>query len=253
MNFKLQGKVALVTGGSRGIGAAICRGLAAEGVHVGFNYNQNPQAATALAEELRSQYGVKSVTIQADVADEASVGRFIETVSAELGPVDILVNNAAYCPSGPATSYSMAEWEKTFAVNVSGTFIASRELLKLWQARQAKGCIVNIASQAAFLGSTSGHLPYDSSKGAMISMTRALAREYGRAGIRVNAVAPGMVRTEMVAANLAKKLDSYLARIPIYRIAEPEEIANVVTFLASDAASYITGATIDATGGMIMH
>jgi len=84
-------------------------------------------------------------------------------------------------------------------------------------------------------------------------MTRSLAREYGRAGIRVNAVAPGMVRTEMVAANLAKKLDSYLARIPIYRIAEPEEIANVVTFLASDAASYITGATIDATGGMIMH
>ena len=253
MQLNLTGKVALVTGGSRGIGAAICRGLAAEGVHVGFNYNQNPAAATALAEELRSRYGVKAVTVQADVADEVSLGRFIEAVSSELGPVDILVNNAAYCPSGPATGYSVAEWEKTFAVNVSGTFIASRELLKLWQARQAKGCIVNIASQAAFLGSTSGHLPYDSSKGAMISMTRALAREYGRAGIRVNAVAPGMVKTEMVAANLAKKLDSYLARIPLYRIAEPEEIANVVTFLASDAASYITGATIDATGGMIMH
>jgi 3-oxoacyl-[acyl-carrier protein] reductase len=185
--------------------------------------------------------------------DEASVCRFIATVSAGLGPIGILVNNAAHCPAGPATGYSLEEWEKTFAVNVGGAFIACRELLKLWQERQAKGCIINIASQAAFLGSTSGHLPYDSSKGAVISMTRALAREYGKAGIRVNAVAPGLVKTEMVAATLGKKLDAYLERIPIHRIAEPEEIANVVTFLASDAASYITGATIDATGGMIMH
>ena len=253
MELNLKGKVALVTGGSRGIGAAICRGLAAEGVHVGFNYNQNLPAATALADELRNHYGVKVVAVQADVGEEISVCRFIKAVDAELGPIDILVNNAAYCPSGPATSYSIEEWEKTFAINVSGTFVASRELLKLWQERHVKGCIVNIASQAAFLGSTSGHLPYDSSKGAMISMTRALAREYGKAGIRINAVAPGLVKTEMVAANLEKKLDAYLARIPIYRIAEPEEIASVVTFLASDAASYITGATIDATGGKIMH
>ena len=112
---------------------------------------------------------------------------------------------------------------------------------------------MNIASQAAFRGSTTGHLPYDSSKGAMISFTVGLAREVARQGIRVNAIAPGLVRTEMVAETWEKKKEKYLERIPLYRIAEPEEIARVAVFLASSAASYITGATIDASGGMVMR
>mgnify|MGYP003618568076 FL=1 len=108
-------------------------------------------------------------------------------------------------------------------------------------------------SQAAFLGSTSGHLPYDSSKGALVSMTRAVAREVAKAGINVNAVAPGMVRTEMVSAKLAANLGHYLSRIPLNRVAEPEDVANAVVFLSSAAADYMTGSTLDLTGGMLMH
>jgi 3-oxoacyl-[acyl-carrier protein] reductase len=252
MKLNLQGKVALVTGGSRGIGAAIGRSLAAEGVHVGFNYHTNPESAEALAAELRAA-GVKATTVRADLGDEASVLNFIAQVSAELGAIDILVNNAAVCPSGPMESYSWETWDRTLRVNVTGVFLACRELAKSWRQRQARGKIINIVSQAAFLGSTSGHLPYDSSKGALVSMTRALARELGPEGITVNAIAPGMVKTEMVIKNLETKLDFYLSRIPLKRVADPDEIANIVTFLASDAASYITGATIDATGGMLMH
>jgi 3-oxoacyl-[acyl-carrier protein] reductase len=177
----------------------------------------------------------------------------IRRVETELGSIDVLVNNAAYCPSGPITSYTSEEWEKTFAINVTGMFVASRELIKKWLAAEKQACIVNIASQAAFRGSTTGHLPYDSSKGAMISFTDGLAREVARQGIRVNAIAPGLVRTEMVAETWEKKKEKYLERIPLYRIAEPEEIARVAVFLASSAASYITGATIDASGGMVMR
>jgi len=252
MLLNLQGKVALVTGGSRGIGAAICRSLAAEGVHVGFNYHTNPEAAAALAAELEAA-GVKALAVSADLGDEASILDFIARVAAELGAIDILVNNAAVCPSGPMESYSWEVWDRTLRTNVTGAFLTCREVAASWRQRQARGKIINIVSQAAFLGSTSGHLPYDSSKGALVSMTRALARELGPEGINVNAVAPGMVKTEMVMQKLDANLDFYLARIPLKRIAEPAEIASIVTFLASDAASYITGATIDATGGTMMH
>jgi 3-oxoacyl-[acyl-carrier protein] reductase len=252
MKLNLQGKVALVTGGSRGIGAAICRSLAAEGVHVGFNYHSNPELAAALVDDIKS-VGVNAMAVSADLGDEASILNFIAKVSAELGAIDILVNNAAVCPGGPMESYSWETWDRTLRVNVTGAFVACRELATSWRQRQARGRIINIVSQAAFLGSTSGHLPYDSSKGALVSMTRALARELGPEGITVNAIAPGMVKTEMVVKKLEAKLDFYLSRIPLNRIAEPEEIANIVTFLASDAASYITGATLDATGGTMMH
>ncbi|MEX0324256.1 MAG: 3-oxoacyl-ACP reductase family protein [Puniceicoccaceae bacterium] len=253
MKLNLKGKTALVTGGSRGIGTAICRDLAEEGVNVGINYNSSAQEAEALSAELQDTFGVKAVALQGNVGSEEDIYRMIEECESSLGPIDILVNNAAYCPGGPLTSFSKDEWEKTFSINVTGCFIASREMVKRWLEREVKGKIVNVASQAAFLGSTSGRLPYDSSKGAMVTMTRAIAREVAPKGINVNAVAPGLVKTEMVKKNLEAKLDSYLARIPLYRIAEPEEIASIVTFLSSDAANYMTGTTLDATGGMLMH
>ncbi len=252
MNLNLQGKVALVTGGSRGIGAAICRAFAAEGVRVGFNYHSNSEAAAELVAQLRG-LGVEAVAVSANLGEETSVLNLLERVAADLGPIDILVNNAAVCPSGPMDSYSWDVWQHTLDVNVTGAFLACRELASSWRQQQTRGKIINIVSQAAFLGSTSGHLPYDSSKGALLSMTRALARELGPEGINVNAVAPGMVKTEMVIKKLEAKLDFYLSRIPLKRIAEPEEIANIVIFLASEAASYITGATIDASGGVMMH
>lgn len=253
MNLNLAGKVALVTGGSRGIGAAICRGLAAEGVRVGVNYANSPDKAEGVVTGIARDFGVEAVALRGNLEKSEEVVALFDALEGRFGPVDILVNNAAYCPGGPLASYSVEEWEKTFRINVTGTFVACQEHVRRLQASGRKGKIVNIVSQAAFLGSTSGHLPYDSSKGAVVSMTRAIAREVAKSGITVNAVAPGLVKTEMVAANLATKLDFYLSRIPLNRIAEPEDIANAVTFLASSAADYMTGTTLDLTGGMLMR
>ncbi|MGV8134078.1 MAG: SDR family NAD(P)-dependent oxidoreductase [Mangrovibacterium sp.] len=253
METNIKGKVVLVTGGSRGIGKAICRAFAAEGAKVAINYVRSKELADDLSAEIKTNLGVEVISVGADMSKESEVVAMIRQVETELGSIDVLVNNAAYCPSGPITSYTSDEWEKTFAINVTGMFVASRELIKKWLAVGKQACIVNIASQAAFRGSTTGHLPYDSSKGAMISFTVGLAREVARQGIRVNAIAPGLVRTEMVAETWEKKKEKYLERIPLYRIAEPEEIARVAVFLASSAASYITGATIDVSGGMVMR
>jgi len=250
MDLKLKNKVVLVTGGSRGIGAAICKAFAAEGAKVGVNYRQSRAEAVSVVEAIGAKH---AALIPGDLAQAGAIALMFDALERALGPVDVLVNNAAYCPSGPIESYTREEWERTFAVNVTGAFFASQEFIRRLRARKATGRIVNIASQAAFLGSTSGHLPYDASKGALVSMTRAIAREVAREGILVNAVAPGMVLTEMVAKVWEERKEKYLARIPLHRIGEPEEIARVTVFLASDAASYMTGATVDVSGGLLMH
>jgi 3-oxoacyl-[acyl-carrier protein] reductase len=250
VDLNLKDKVVLVTGGSRGIGAAICRAFAAEGAKVGVNFRQSRLQAETLSSDLGP---LRAVPVAGDIGLETDITPMFDQLERAFGPVDVLVNNAAHCPSGPLENYTREEWEQTFAVNVTGAFRASQELIKRLRARRAPGRIVNLISQAAFLGSTSGHLPYDASKGALLSMTRALAREVAREGIQVNAVAPGMVLTEMVAAIWERRKDSYLARIPLSRIGQPEEIARVVVFLASEAASYMTGATVDVSGGLLMH
>jgi 3-oxoacyl-[acyl-carrier protein] reductase len=253
MDMKLKGKVALVTGGSHGLGTTICQSLAAEGAIIGVNYRQSREKAEAVVSRIKDAYHVEAIPVPGDMAQEEDIVAMFDILEKEYSKIDILVNNAAFCPNGPITGYTRDEWEYTFQVNVTGAFVACREVVKRLLASKRKGRIVNIVSQAAFRGSTSGHLPYDSSKGAIVSMTVALAREVAKQGIGVNAVAPGMVRTEMVAEIWRKNTEKYLARIPLQRIAEPEEIANVVTFLASEASSYMTGATLDVSGGMMMR
>jgi len=253
LELKLKNKVALVTGGSHGLGTELCQSLAAEGAIVGVNYRQSREKAEAVVSQLKNAYHVEAIPVPGDMAQEEDVLAMFDILEKEYSKIDILVNNAAFCPNGPITGYTRDDWEYTFQVNVTGVFVACRELVKRLLAAKRKGRIVNIVSQAAFRGSTSGHLPYDSSKGAIVSMTIALAREVAKQGIGVNAVAPGMVRTEMVAEKWRKNKEKYLARIPLQRIAEPEEIANVVTFLASEASSYMTGATLDVSGGMMMR
>ncbi len=259
MELNLKNKVVIVTGGSSGLGKAISLAYGAEGAKVAVNYLRNEakgldfgdDAAGVVAEI--TDAGGTAFAVPADMSCEADVLAMFDAVTGEFGPIDVLVNNAAVVANGPITAYSVEQWEYTFSVNVTGVFVACRELVRRLLDEKRTGKIVNIASQAAFLGSTTGHLPYDSSKGAMVSMTRALAREVAAEGINVNAIAPGMIMTEMVAKTWELRKDRYLARIPVKRIAQPAEIANIAVFLGSDAASYMTGTTVDATGGMMMR
>lgn len=253
MELNLKDKVALVTGGSRGLGRAICLALAAEGARVAVNYAQSAEKAGAVAAEIQRTHGVDAMVVGADVGIEAQVHQMFDAVERTLGTVRVLINNAAFCPSGPITKYTEEEWSRTLRTNMTGPFLCCRRFVSRLLDQGQTGRIVNLVSQAAFRGSTSGHLPYDSSKGGLVSFTIALALELAPKGIAVNAVAPGMVRTEMVAEVLARNEARYLDRIPLRRIATPEEIAKVVAFLASDGASYMTGATVDVSGGMLMR
>jgi 3-oxoacyl-[acyl-carrier protein] reductase len=253
MDLQLAGKVALVTGGSHGLGRAICLSLAAEGVKVGINYHRNPEKTAALIAEIRERFGVEAAGALGDIAVEADVERMFAALADALGPVEILVNNAAVCPVGPITELSEADWNRAFQVNMTGTFLCSRELVRRRKAEGKAGRIVNISSQAAFRGSQSGKAPYDASKGAIVAFTISLARELAPLGFGVNCVAPGFMYTEMLAPFIDANREKFESRVPLARIAALEEVADVVTFLASPRASYMTGATVDVSGGLAMH
>lgn len=253
MDLNLKDKVALVTGGSRGIGTAICLELAAEGAKVVVNYNTNGEKAEQVVKDIKEKYGTDAIAVGANVANESEVLDMYAKVVEKFSQVDILVNNAAVCPVGPVREMALETWQQAMDVNLNGTFLCSREFVKLQVEKGIKGRLVNIVSQAAFRGSASGKTPYDASKGGIVTFTVALAREMAPHGVGVNAVAPGLVMTDMVAGLIKKDPDKYLNRVPLHRIAEPKEIADVVLFLASERSSYMTGATVDVTGGMLMR
>ncbi|MHB8899274.1 MAG: SDR family NAD(P)-dependent oxidoreductase [Thermoguttaceae bacterium] len=253
MDLHLQDKVALVTGGSRGLGRAICLGLAAEGARVAVNYHRGQAAAAEVVQAMRTLHSARGVSLQADVANSADVARMFEECEAALGPIDILVNNAGVWPTAFVREMDEKDWDLTFQVNVKAAFLTCREAVRRWLDAGRGGRIVNISTQAAFHGSTTGHSHYAASKAALVNFTVSLAREVARSGIFVNGVAPGMMRTDMAREALEENEDKYIQRTPLGRIAEPAEIADTVVFLASDRASYTTGATFDATGGMLMR
>jgi 3-oxoacyl-[acyl-carrier protein] reductase len=260
MDLNLKDKVALITGGSRGLGKAICLSLAAEGAKIALSYYRNvddgvdlADEATELAKEITDTYGVQAMAVGGDVSVEADVLDIFDQVAKKFSQVDILVNNAAVCPTCWVTDMPLEMWSRTISVNLTGTFLTSRQFVKRLLDAGRTGRIVNIVSQAAFRGSTTGHAPYDASKGGIVSFTIALAREVASQGIGVNAVAPGIIKTEMVAKVLEKNKEKYLSRIPLHRIAEPKDVADVVIFLASERAGYMTGATVDVSGGILMR
>jgi 3-oxoacyl-[acyl-carrier protein] reductase len=252
MDLHLADKVAIVTGGSRGLGKAVCLSLAGEGAKVAVNYVRSADKAQAVADAI-AEAGGTAAPFQADVADEAAVVDLFDRVRETLGPVDVLVNNAAFCPVVPTAEISEEEWNRAFQVNVTGTFLASRELVRRLRADGRTGRIVNVSSQAAFRGSRSGKSAYDASKGAVVAFTVSLAREMAPHGIAVNAVAPGLMYTEMLAPYVDAEPEKFAARLPIGRLGRTSEVADVVTFLASDRAGFMTGATVDVSGGMLMR
>jgi 3-oxoacyl-[acyl-carrier protein] reductase len=253
MELGLKDKVVLVTGGARGLGKTICLLAAQEGACVAVNYRGSAGLAAGVVQEIRTSCGGRAAAVPGDVSREADVAQLFDQVERELGPVDALVNNAAFCPVAPTAQLSFDDFNRALQVNLSGTFLASRELVRRLMAGKRRGMIVNISSQAAFRGSESGKTAYDASKAGIIGFTISLAREVAKHGIHVNCVAPGLMYTEMVAAAIDADPERFHKRVPLGRIGRTEEIAGVVVFLCSERASYMTGATVDVSGGLAMH
>ncbi len=252
MDLGLRGKNAIITGSGGGFGKALAFVLADEGANiVVHDLPSKNDEAEKICEELRKK-GVNAEFIPADMSDEKAVLKFFEEAVSKFD-IDILVNNAAVWPTAYVEEMSVESYRKTVDINMIAPFILCRESVKYFKSKNKKGKIVNMVSQAAFHGSTSGHAHYAASKAAMVAFTVSLARECAKYGINVNAAAPGMMRTPMNERALKEREEEYIKRIPIGRIAEPEEVANVVTFLCSDKSGYMTGATLDITGGMLMR
>jgi 3-oxoacyl-[acyl-carrier protein] reductase len=245
--MRLQGKTALVTGGSRGIGRACTERLAAEGARVAFLYHHSQEAADSLVAELRAK-GHEVQAIQADVVDTERAEKIVADLLADWKQLDILVNSAGVIRDGLFATMSPDQWHSVIQTNLTGTYNYCRAVAQPMLSSR-KGSIVNISSVAAEFGSR-GQVNYAASKGGIDGLTRCLAKELASRKVRVNGVAPGMIETDMSAAvrNLAG--DRIKEAIPLRRVGQPQEIASVVAFLASDDASYITGQVLRADGGL---
>jgi NAD(P)-dependent dehydrogenase (short-subunit alcohol dehydrogenase family) len=241
--FKLTGKKALVTGASQGIGKAIAIGLAEAGADVAANYHGYEEGARSVAAAI-SGFGRKSVVVRADVASRTDVERMVETVLKQFGQIDILVNNSGINIKKVAEDMDVQTWERVLGVNLNGTFYCSQVVGRHMIGRKS-GVIINLSSIcSALILRKDFQIAYHTSKGGVVLLTKALAEEWAKYNIRVNAVAPGYTRTAMCPHG-PHKLDT----IPMGRIAEPEEMAGAVVFFASDAASYITGQELFVDGG----
>ena len=251
MDLALKGRSALVTGGYRGLGRAICLCLASEGTNIAVNYRNNAENAALLASEIKDRYGVSAIPVQGDITCEEEVKRIFREVEEQLAGFDILVNNSGICPVSMVKDMTLEEWETVIRTNLTGTFLTCREMVNSLLKKGSPGSIVNIASQAAFNGSKTGKSHYSASKGGVVTFTLSLAKEVAHDGIRVNAIAPGMMYTEMTADTLDNCIERYKKDIPLGRFADVEEVARTVAFLSSEASSYITGTVVDVSGGMI--
>jgi 3-oxoacyl-[acyl-carrier protein] reductase len=243
----LAGKLALVTGASRGIGAAIARDLAAAGGRVVVNYRERRDAAEAVAADIRAAGGFAEV-LGFDVADGDAVDAAIRDVAARLGNVDILVNNAGVSADGLILRTSDEAWDRVLDVNLKGVFNCTKAVSRAMM-RARSGRIVNISSVVGFMGNT-GQSTYAAAKAGVIGFTKAAARELASREITVNAVAPGLIATDMLEGMQAAARDMVLALVPLGRLGTPEEVAAAVTFLAGPGGAYITGQVIHVNGGL---
>ncbi len=242
-------KVALVTGASRGIGRAIARKLARDGYVIAVGYCQSADLAEELCREIRASGG-KAAAFACDMADGANVRKMITDINAKLGTISVLVNNAGIAQQKLFTEISDDEWHRMMAVHVDGAFYACRAVLPD-MIYNHDGVIVNVSSM---WGQTGGscEVHYSTAKAALIGMTKALAKEVGPSGIRVNCVAPGVIATDMLADFDQQTLDELANEAPLCRLGTPEDVANAVSFLVSDKAGFITGQVLAPNGGIVI-
>lgn len=252
---KLQGKTAIVTGGAGGIGGATCRRLAAEGAKVAV-FDMNLEAAEKVAAEIRANGG-SAAAFKCDITDRAAVDAAVAGTEAQLGPIDVLVNNAGWDVFKPFVKTVPAEWSKLIDINLTGALHMLHAVLPGMSERKS-GHIVNVASDAA-RGGSSGEAVYSACKGGLVALSKTLAREHARFGINVNVVCPGPTDTALLAGvaegarDPAKLIEAFRSAIPMGRLGQPDDLANAIAFFASDDAAFITGQVVSVSGGLTMH
>ena len=252
---RFEGKTVIVTGGGGGIGGASCRRFAREGAQVAV-LDLNPEAAEQVAAYIRADGG-QATAFRCDITDRASVDAAVQAVQAQLGPIDVLVNNAGWDVFKPFTKTQPAQWDKLIAINLTGALHMHHAVLPGMAARKA-GRIVNIASDAARVGS-SGEAVYAACKGGLVAFSKTIAREHARHGITVNVVCPGPTDTALFAdykegaGNPEKLMEAFTRSIPLGRIGQPDDLPGAILFFASDDAAFVTGQVLSVSGGLTMN
>ena len=241
--------MALVTGGATGIGAATVAALAADKVSVALQYSSSENEAKQISEQLNSK-GLKVEIFRADLSQKDCTDKLVASVKAKLGDIDILINNAGLMSDASIIEMSDELWDQALNINLTAAFkliraCAPSMVSKKW------GRIINISSQVALVGSAN-HAHYAAAKAGLLGLTYSAAKEYGASGVTVNAVLPGRIQTNMIAQRSKGRLDEWLAQTPLNRLGKPEEVAGMINFLASEMASYVTGAAINVNGGLVM-
>lgn len=242
-------KSAIITGGSRGIGAAIALSLAKDGYNIAITYKERSSAAESVVQQAK-EYGVKAIAFQADVKSFDGTHEIVDTVIREFRQLDVLVNNAAVASSSLFTELSLEQWNEIISTNLTGCYNFCHAVLP-HMIRQHSGSIINISSMWGQVGA-SCEVAYSAAKAGVIGLTKALAKELGLSGIRVNAIAPGVIKTEMLDEYTEDDLNALKDETPLDRLGTPQDIADTAAFLAGDKASFITGQIIGVNGGFVI-
>lgn len=243
----MKGRTALVTGGSRGIGREIALGLAAKGCNVAINYITSDEVAQKVVDEL-TEMGIKAIAVKADTGNQEQVEVMVKQIEESLGRIEILVNNAGITRDNLLIRMTEDDWDRVMQTNLKGAFLTTKAVVR-GMMKNRYGKIINVSSVVGVMGNA-GQANYSASKAGLIGLTKSAAKELASRGIRVNAIAPGFIKTDMTDALKEEVIQEMLKSIPLGYLAEPKEISKLVNFLASEDSDYITGQVIQIDGGM---